>query len=351
LAERVSDTALFGPPPRCGRIDFTPGADDVELYRQGVLRVWRARSGYVVHVGGAALAELNERAEVVDAVIASPDDMRGYVDLVGILARSLHGRLRGRFHIHAGVVVDARGHATLIAGDGGAGKTTTTLALLQTGAMLAGDDVGFLMSRDDDIVVEALPRALHVGATTLAMFPNLAAQLRETTTTAGGKQIADVPPGDETVGVAFSVRRLVFPRIATTSTSARRLPPRAVLPRLLVASAMATWPSLPAAQDHLDVLGRLLGVPAYAVDLGPDAVGEPARIASALASSAAAAPSACAPGAASAAGPAWPSATPPAARQPLRPSSRPCDACLAYPRSTRYGGGPRRRGRRRAARL
>jgi hypothetical protein len=265
-------------------VAFSPAVDDVELYRQGALRAWRTQSGYVIHVTNTALARLNDDADVVDAVIAAPADARVYADLVGVLARALHGRLRGRFHIHAGLVVDERGVGTLVGGDGGAGKTTTTLALLQAGHALAGDDVAFLRQQGDDVVAEALPRALHVGATTLAMFPQLFPHVRGATTTSAGKQVVDVAPDEKTVGVDVPVGRLVFPCVTSTPTAARRLSPVDVFSRLLVASATATWPTLPGAQAHLDVLGRLLRVPAYAVDLGPDAIVEPGRIVRALGS-------------------------------------------------------------------
>lgn len=253
----------------------------IELFAQGSLRVHRRPGGFVVFVDQRAAAFVDEGTQTVDAVVAD-DDARDVLEAVVLVAaRAIVERLRGRFHVHAGLVVDDRGRGTLIGGVGGAGKTTTTLALAQAGLALAGDDVGFLSSpaADGCVTVQALPRPLHLGDATLAMFPALLAHVRPDVRTLAGKRVVDV-------GLALRdpvpVARLLFPTIGSVPTHATRLSASDVLPRLLFASASVAWPSLPGAAEHLATLRALAEVPSWAVVLGPDALAAPQLIVAAV---------------------------------------------------------------------
>ena len=273
------------------------GDDDGDLvFQQGALRVLRQGRGLVVRCGDVARVVIDDD-DTLDGVLLAEvvDDGRAAMVLLDavalVVARAILERRRGRFHVHGGLVVDD-GTGTLIAGPGGAGKTTTTLALMAAGARLAGDDVAFIRVMHDEVQdvvhVVALRRPLHVGAATAAMFAGLLPAPRPDETSLMGKRVVDVAvdagasDADSSTG-GVPVVRLVFPAIAdVATTTARRLSAAEVLPRLLEASAMVGWRHVPGAQAHLDALGCLARVEAVAVVLGRDALTRPAAITDAM---------------------------------------------------------------------
>jgi len=273
------------------------GDDDGDLvFRQGTLRVLRQGRELVVRCGDVARVAIDDDdtldSVLLAEVVAGDPAALVMLDAVAlVVARSILERRRGRFHVHAGLVVDEvdkPGTATLIAGPGGAGKTTTTLALMAAGARLAGDDVAFIQVVQDEVQVVALRRPLHVGAATAAMFVGVLPAPRPNETSLMGKRVVDVDveaggaDADSSTG-GVPVVRVVFPAIAdVATTTARRLSAAEVLPRLLEASAMVGWRHLAGAQAHLDALGRLARVEAVAVVLGRDALTRPAAISDAI---------------------------------------------------------------------
>jgi hypothetical protein len=267
--------------------------DDGDLvFRQGTLRVLRQGRVLVVRCGDVARVVIDDD-DTLDSVLLAAlvdDDPAALVMLDAValvVARAILERRRGRFHVHGGLVVDD-GRGTLIAGPGGAGKTTTTLALMAAGARLAGDDVAFIDVLQDVVQVVALRRPLHVGAATAAMFAGLLPAPRPNETSLMGKRVVDVAveaagADADSPSSGVPVGRLVFPAIAdVATTTARRLSAAEVLPRLLEASAMVGWRHVAGAQAHLDALGRLARVEAVAVVLGRDALTRPAAITDAI---------------------------------------------------------------------
>ncbi len=265
------------------------------VYRQGTLVVMREAEGWSVR------DELEQALVADDGAVACGAAVAAGGGSVAVVATALSARVRGEgFHLHAGAVVVSGGLA-LVAGDSGAGKTTTCLALQAWGQVKA-DDVCFLQRVDDDVVARPWRRPLHVGEITQAMFPSL--RLLEAPLTRAGKRQArlrrssaalkhgaedvDDAAADATseLDVPMTVRALVFPSIDRTPhsrTRAATLTPTQALERLVVASAMVLWPGVPHAHSHLEVLGRLTSRPAFAVTLGHDAQNDPSVIGQALA--------------------------------------------------------------------
>lgn len=270
-----------------------PDDDGVVMFRQGSLRVLRQAAAVVVRCGEVARVVIGDDdtlGSVLHASVRADDAVALQVlDSVGlVVARAILERRAGRFHVHAGLVVDG-GVGTLVAGRSGAGKTTTTLALMAAGAKLAGDDVAFVRVVDDVVRVAALRRPLHVGESTAAMFQALLPPAREGGQSLMGKLIVDVAADahgvDANTGADVPVGLLVFPSIrAVDVTTARSMPLADVLQHLLEASAMVSWPHLAGTQGHLDALGRLARVASVAVVLGKDALTRPAAITDAISS-------------------------------------------------------------------
>ncbi|GAB3855645.1 HPr kinase/phosphatase C-terminal domain-containing protein [Nocardioides maradonensis] len=70
---------------------------------------------------------------------------------------------RGDFNLHASLVVSPTGAAVALVGDSGAGKSTTTLQLLQRGWSLAGDDIVAVRPGPDGAIAHPVDRPIHLS--------------------------------------------------------------------------------------------------------------------------------------------------------------------------------------------
>ncbi|MFO0761457.1 MAG: hypothetical protein U0359_33570 [Byssovorax sp.] len=147
---------------------FFHGAIQAYSSPRGFL-LWDRASRVLVPLDGAPLVAALVRAE------AEPSP--GSSVLLLQIALSLALRRFGLFHAHAAALGHPSRAAVLIAGASGAGKTTTTLSLIDAGFGYLGDDALFLREAAEDGVIEALafPRAFHLGRATLSAFPHLRA--------------------------------------------------------------------------------------------------------------------------------------------------------------------------------
>jgi len=68
----------------------------------------------------------------------------------------------GRFAMHASTVRTASGHTVVIAGDSGAGKSTTCMAVAARGGSVLVDDVSPLRPTGAGVVVEPFSRPVHL---------------------------------------------------------------------------------------------------------------------------------------------------------------------------------------------
>jgi hypothetical protein len=203
---------------------------------------------------------------------------------VGLIGAAVLLALRdvALFDLHAAALVDGRGRGILVAGDSGAGKTTTTLALLEAGAAHVGDDRVLLRRGQSSPDVLAWPREFHVSPRTLSFFPRLGA-LAGAPYGSGEKQVLDPErayPGKRRLALP-SVNALVFPRIDTnvTETHAVTVDRATAFGNLLVAGAMATLDGVTGGAEHLALLSALAGAgtPLELV-LGRDVAGDPSVI-------------------------------------------------------------------------
>jgi hypothetical protein len=79
---------------------------------------------------------------------------------------------RGFYSIHAAGLARG-GKSLLLAGTSGAGKSTLTVALLERGLDLLGDDMAFLRCEPEGVRVLAFPDEIDITPHTLGMFPRL----------------------------------------------------------------------------------------------------------------------------------------------------------------------------------
>jgi hypothetical protein len=193
-----------------------------------------------------------------------------FEDLLAI-SLSPHLRRRGLYLLHAFAAAPASGfaagRAVLIAGDIGAGKTTTGLALLHAGWKLLSNDSPILAA-GDRVRVLAYPGLLSAYPDTLARFPELARlasnpATREKTLFSAeviypGVWLEAAPPG-----------ALLFPRIEPrTEHALERMAPVDAL-RQILPHAIEQWDRA-AIPDHLALLNQLIQrTPAYTLRLAP----------------------------------------------------------------------------------
>ncbi len=173
-------------------------------------------------------------------------------------------RRGGWHHVHAATAVDPRGRAWLIAGDSGAGKSTTAALLATRGWRVGGDDLSFLTGSGDGVHAVAARAPIRLRPGGLQLLGRAA------------DRAAERKPGffPEELGGAWVQRIrpdvIALPILGDGPTTAVPLPPRDVLSELVRWSAwVALEPDL--AQSHLDLLARLAGqASGYRVMLGTD---------------------------------------------------------------------------------
>jgi hypothetical protein len=181
----------------------------------------------------------------------------------------------GRTLVHGAAIGDGDA-GVLLAGAGGAGKTSTTLAGVLSGRTTAGDDYVALDARAEP-VVHGVYGGAKVEARTLALLPGLAGAVRVPAAGPGEKAVVDIArawPGRWRDRLAL--RGLVIPVLAPGGPT--RVGP-ASGGEALFALAPSTIGQLPGDRASLATMATLARrVPAFRLEIGRD----PAEAARAL---------------------------------------------------------------------
>lgn len=191
------------------------------------------------------------------------------------LRTALHWALNGedRYLAHAAAVGDDTG-AVLLAGPGGSGKTTTTVACLRDGMTFVGDNY-VLVSLDDEPVAHAIYSNLKLRDGTLELLPGLgdAPADREE----GEKLVIDVRQAwPSQLAASLPLRALAV--VCLGSEGATRAVPASPVEALL-ALAPTTVYQLPDNGRVLRPMAELVrGSRAFKVELGPNVADGPATI-------------------------------------------------------------------------
>ena len=158
----------------------------------------------------------------------------------------------------------------LLAGPGGAGKSTTTFACAAAGLPCAGDDYVAIAEGDDAWTAHALYRWARLDDASLARFPSARAVYRDDEKTG-----VELPSPVE----SMPVRAVVVPRLAERTGRPRPLS-RAAAARALAPSTLIQGPA--GDPEVAETLGRLLrAVPTLELEVGPDIERIPPAIAAA----------------------------------------------------------------------
>jgi hypothetical protein len=190
---------------------------------------------------------------------------------------SLHWALNGdgRNLVHAAAIGDENG-VILLAGKGGAGKTTTTIACVLDGMRFVGDNY-VLASFEPEPVVHALYRNVKLRPGTLELLPELESAVDSLDIEEGEKYIVDVGRWrPEQVVSGVPVRAVVVPEVIGSGET--RVVPTSGIEALL-ALAPTTIYQLPHNGGALGAMADLARtVPTFRLELGGDVHGCPAAI-------------------------------------------------------------------------
>jgi hypothetical protein len=174
--------------------------------------------------------------------------------------------------LHAAAVGDARG-AVLLTGSGGVGKTTTTLASINTGLDFVGDNF-VLLSLEDEPTVYGLYGTAKLWPETVKRLPHVKSLVRTLDVARGEKIVLDVArhwPCQ--IATGLPIRAVVIPQI-TGSETARVVP--CSPGEALLALAPTTVLHLPRETTGLAAMAQLLRrVPTYRLELADDVMRGP----------------------------------------------------------------------------
>jgi hypothetical protein len=241
------------------------------------------RAGELLLRDGEAWVRVSADGRRVE--VANPDgarDEHGFVESTLLIALALALGRHGLYYLHAGAIVLGDGRRVLVAGDSGAGKSTVTLALLEPGGRVLGDDTVFFAERDGRPRVLAFWRPFHVGTATHAAHPSLLAG------PIGRRGKRAVPLAALPVPLAREMDApdlILFPEIAgeATTEAVPMSQADAFGAAMQSSAALADAHAADQLSAQLDLLRRLLEkARPWRLRLGADCLADRARIAAAV---------------------------------------------------------------------
>jgi hypothetical protein len=228
----------------------------------------RYRSVYAQEGGHLdSLAMFDTRERIGRFWFADRDQIRWY-ERAEPLRTAMHWALTSSetFLAHASAVGDERG-AIVLTGRGGSGKTTTTLAALDAGLRVVGDNYVLVSLTDPGSWVYGLFGTAKLWPPTLDQLPWLAPMVVNPAVAAEEKLVADLgrhrPDG---LATGLPVRAVVVPQVADSGpTRISRCSPV----QALLALAPATMLQLPRADRGFAGMSELVRrVPTFELTLG-----------------------------------------------------------------------------------
>ena len=241
------------------------------------------RDGELLLLDGEASVHVSADGRRIDVI--NPDgalDEHGFVESTLLIALAIALDRHGLYYLHAGALVRSDGQRVLIAGDSGVGKSTVTLALMEPGGRVLGDDTVFFTDEGGRPRVLAFARPFHLGSATHAAHPTLHAG------PIGRRGKRAVAIGSLSTPPTFAMDAptlVLFPEITTDATTeALPLTAADAFVLALQASAALADESPARVSARLALVRRLLeNARSWRLRLGADCLADPPRIAAVVA--------------------------------------------------------------------
>lgn len=277
LWDSASTGVAMPPPPWSWGEDCT-GRGEVRGYNRGAFRTaYQVGSGVLSLMdcaGRRAVYWVRDARQVPFYETACP--------LRSIL--SWWGHASGTGEVVHGAAVGTAAGGVLIAGQGGAGKSTTCLACLQDGFRFAGDN-NVLLQLGPAPTAHSLYNSATIEAETLARLPHLRALVRNAGALETEKALLFVTDqGAERVCASLPLRAVLLPRVTgRPGTQARPAPPAQALAALAPGTVFSLPHTGPEAFRFMAQLVRAL--PCFLLEAGTDLRAIPRTIAALIAES------------------------------------------------------------------
>ncbi len=293
--------AFLAPPaaPRPAAIRFIlrpapPGTESdpateglVPSFFHGIVQAYEASGGFLLW-DRASRIHVPLDGSPLEANLVAPEReiIAGSTAVMLQIALTLALRRERLFHLHAAAVVHGSGAGILVVGSSGAGKTTTTLALLEAGLSYLVDDCLFArrLPTSGQIELLAFPREFHLGPATLAAFPRLAPLAGPLSARADKRPVDPREAYPERARAAWTPAKgasmAVFPTITgDAETTLAPISKAEAFGHLLASSAALVIGGIPNREENLALLRDLLEVSSCReLRLGRDALIDPRGI-------------------------------------------------------------------------
>jgi len=223
------------------------------------------RALYVGTTGALSMLDLPRRRAVFWRNSKRPFTFEGAAPLLHIVTWWL--TRHGRYPVHAAAVGTPAG-GVLVAGTGGAGKSTTALACLDSPLRYAGDD--YVVISHDPPFVHSLYRSVRVRPEQLVKLPRVAEALGDNGTVDFGKVLLYLDGTcTEKLIAGFPLRAALTVRV-TGQLDSRLVPvPAARTLDVLIPSSVIELPGL--RREGVQGIVRIVrGVPNYVLEAGTD---------------------------------------------------------------------------------
>jgi hypothetical protein len=223
------------------------------------------RALYVGTTGALSMLDLPRRRAVFWRSPRTALTFEGAAPLLHIFTWWLTSH--GRYPVHAAAVGTPAG-GVLVAGTGGAGKSTTALSCLDSSLLYAGDD--YVLVSEHPPFAHSLYRSARIGAEQLARLPRVAAAIGEDGPVEFGKILLFLDRAYSQKSVAgFPLRAALTVRVTGQPASRLVAVPAAQTLNVLIPSSVIELPGL--GRQGVQAIVRIVrSMPNYVLEAGTD---------------------------------------------------------------------------------